>query len=694
MNDRYRLGIDIGGTFTDFALFDADTGAIFRHKQLTSPVDPSESALAGARRICEVAGVDLGQVGFVAHGTTLVANAILERKGARTALVTTAGFRDVLEIGHENRYDIYDLNLKRAQPLVPRRLRFEIKERLDLNGIPIVELGADEIRRCVADLASSDVGAVAICLLHSFRNSNHEVLLASEIRDQLPTVAVSLSSDVSPEIREYERMSTTCANAYVQPLVSRYVETLEREFVDRRGERRLFLMLSEGGLTSSDVVRQFPIRLIESGPAAGVLYAGLVGKAAGVNDLVAFDMGGTTAKACLVRNGRPRKTTTLEVARTRRLKKGSGLPIRVPSVELIEIGTGGGSIAKVDRMGLIRVGPESAGADPGPACYGREGKAPTVTDANLVLGYLNADYFLGGRLRLDSVAAERAIDDAICKVIDLSLLDAADGIYRIASEEMASAIRVHLAEVGADPRNCTLVAFGGAGPLHASYVARVLQMQGFICPPRPGVASAIGLLGAPISFDVSRSVLAKLGTVDLVTIASVLDELESQARAHLISSGVANNSITIESSLDMRYHGQFYEVTVPVPRELPLERDTLRDAFVREYEMLYRHRHDEMEVQLVTCRLRAAGATPSTGQLTSAEAPTPPISGSRTRPAYSREWGGKIDVSVYERSELPMGTVVEGPALIEEPESTTLIEPAYRGRIDELGNIRVDRRAQ
>ena len=689
MTARFRLGLDIGGTFTDLVLLDRDTGRLDRHKRLTTPEDPSVGALTGIDELLATAGLTDAVFESIAHGTTLVANAILERKGVRTALVVTAGFRDVLEMGHENRYDIYDLDLRRTPPLVPRHLRFEVQERLARDGSPLVPIASDDIDELCGHLKSAGVEAVAVCLLHSFQNADHELAIREQLRRRLPNVAVSLSSEVAPEIREFERMSTTVANAYVQPILAGYLARMADGLSERGYRGQLYLMLSEGGTTSSDVVGDHPIRLVESGPAAGVLYAQRIASRVEVSSVVAFDMGGTTAKACLVTDGQPRRTSQLEVARAKRFKKGSGIPLSIPSIEIIEIGAGGGSIARVDDLGMLQVGPESAGAEPGPACYGRGGVRPTVTDANLLLGYLGADSFLGGRLRLDQVAAEAAIDTGIAGPLGMGTIEAASGIYRLVGESMASAIRVHVAEAGVDPRGLVLVAFGGAGPLHASYVARALGFAGFLAPTNAGVASAIGLLTAPVSFDVSRSVVTPLSAFDPSALEATFNELEQQVRALLYRAGVEASSIAIEMSMDMRYVGQYFEVPVrlgPTWRDGSAHR--LYARFSEAYAERFGHSHDGLDAEILTCRVH--------GHSGAAELPMAPVEGDAEAPeptdhrhAYFHP-GGLVSCPVYDRTHLRPGHVLQGPAIVEEEESTTIIEPATVARVDAGSGIWVD----
>src|ERR687888_53726 len=497
---RYRAGVDIGGTFTDLLLLDEQTGEMLIGKILTTPGDPSVAVIQGLKALLTERPLDPASVAATIHGTTLITNAIIERKGAKTGLITTQGFRDALEIGREKRYDIYDIFLENPEPLVPRALRREVAERLDETGRVLVPLNRMEVFDIVRDLLRDGVQALAVVLLHSFRNPTHERIIREVVESEFPSLTLSLSSEVMPEIREYERTSTTVANVYVEPIARRYLNKLRAEVQQLGFQGELSIMLSNGGITTCETASEYPIRLIESGPAAGALAASFYSQLKGLDHVISFDMGGTTAKICVIDQGQPMVTTEFEVARVYRFKKGSGLPVKVPVIEMIEIGAGGGSIARIDELGLLKVGPNSAGADPGPACYGLGGKEPTVTDANLLLGYLDPEFFLGGRMRLDRASAEAAMQ-SVAEPLGLTTLDAAWGIYRIGGENMAGAARVHIIEKGRDPRRYAMVGFGGAGPAHAARVGKILGVRQVIVPPASGAASALGFLVAPTSFE-------------------------------------------------------------------------------------------------------------------------------------------------------------------------------------------------
>src|SRR5216117_3647068 len=520
-----RLGVDIGGTFTDLVVIDEATGTARVGKVLTTPKDPAHGVEEGIRALLDDAGVRPDEVRAVVHGTTLATNALIERKGAKTALLTTEGFRDALEIGREGRYDMYDLFIDPTSPLVPRHLRREVPERLLADGS--IARAIDEVaaRRVLAELAQDGVEALAICLLHAYVNPAHEARLVALAHEAMPGVFVSCSSEVVPEIREYERASTTCANIYVAPLMARYLEDLERRLAGLGIPGQLYIMQSSGGIAVPPLARRLPVRLIESGPAAGALAAAQAAGQRREPKLLSFDMGGTTAKACVIDDGVPLVGREFEVARADRFKKGSGLPIRVPVIELLEIGAGGGSIARVDRMGLLKVGPDSAGADPGPACYNLGGRFPTVTDADLLLGYLDAEFFLGGRMRLDREAARRSVEEHVARPLGLDVTGAAWGIHRLVNENMAAAARIHGIERGRDLRQYPLFAFGGAGPVHCWQVAKILKVPRILIPFGAGAMSAYGLLAAPLAFDFVRTGRQRLDRADWPAINRLFAEM-------------------------------------------------------------------------------------------------------------------------------------------------------------------------
>ncbi|WP_137125018.1 hydantoinase B/oxoprolinase family protein [Roseomonas sp. HF4] len=687
---RYRLGFDIGGTFTDFVLLDAATGGITLHKCLTTPQDPAEGALAGIRAITAEAGIAVADLGELVHGTTLVTNALIERRGATTGLLTTQGFRDVLELGIEQRYDIYDLFLRFPEPLVPRRRRIEIAERIAHDGTVVVPLDAAAVRDAGAGLVAEGCTAVAICFLHAYRNPAHERQAAAILRAAFPGLSVSVSSDVAPEIREYERCVTTCANAFVQPLMDRYLGRLLRDLGALGFAGTLRLMQSDGGLCAPEVARAFPIRLLESGPAGGALATVLFARAAGLPDALAFDMGGTTAKACLIENGRAEVAPMMEAARVHRFKRGSGLPIRAPVVDMIEIGAGGGSIAGIDETGLIKVGPHSAGADPGPACYGRGGTAVTVTDANLLLGYYDPGFFLGGTMALDRAAAEAALA-GLGDRLGLAAIEAAWGVHAVVCEAMAGAARVHLVEKGRDPRRYAMVAFGGAGPAHAARVARILGVTEVLVPPASGAASALGFLAAPLAFEQSRSLISPLGPeADWPALNGALAALEQGGRERLAGAGVAAAAMRVERSAEMRLVGQLHQIAVPLPdgaldaARLP----ELRAAFAETYARLYTRVVEGAAIEVLSLRVRVIGPDPGiavTGAVAGGDTGGAALKG--RRPAWFD--GAFSDTPVYDRYRLAPGTRIAGPAIIEEREATTIVAPGDTLEVDAVRNLRI-----
>lgn len=683
-----RVGVDIGGTFTDLMLVD-DTGEVVIGKVLTTS-DPSKGVEEVLDRTLARLSRPTGSVRHLVHGTTLVTNAIIERKGARTALLTTAGFRDSIEIGREHRYELYDLNLEHPKPLAPRHLRFAVPERTLADGTQAIELDDDHVARLARELADAGIEAVAVCFLHSFTNSDSEERARSVIEKVAPELRVSLSSEVVPEIGEFERASTTIANVYVQPLVERYLFGLRQRLESMGFEGKLFVMLSSGGVATLDTCAKFPIRLLESGPAAGALAAAAVGDAMGRDSLLSFDMGGTTAKLSVVDGGQPLVTHDFEVDRRYRFKKGSGLPVRVPVIEMIEIGAGGGSIARVDSLGLLKVGPDSAGADPGPACYSRGGRLPTVTDADLVLGYLDPDYFLGGAMRLDVTAARSALSEHVGKRLGMSPVEAAWGVHQVVNEAMANAARVHVVERGKNPRALPLVAFGGAGPVHGYGVAELLGTSELVLPYGAGVTSAMGLLVAPLAFDFVRSYYGRLDELDWDEVSGIFEEMEQFGTELLVDSGAGPDEIDHVRSADIRYVGQGHEIRVPIPAgTLSVEhRETICQEFDRVYQSLYGREGPPVGLEALTWRVVSRGPRPAmVGGGT--EVVTGGVSAARKgeRRAFFASEAGFVSTPVYDRYSLSPGSIMTGPAIIEERESTAIIGPGGRVQVDEGFNI-------
>ncbi|HTD80473.1 MAG TPA: hydantoinase/oxoprolinase family protein [Chloroflexota bacterium] len=693
---QWRAGVDIGGTFTDLLLVDAESSRFRVGKVLTTASEPAVGVRAALE--AELLGSELPpeHLGTVVHGTTLVTNAVIERKGALTALLITEGFRDTLLIGREHRYDMYDVRLEKPEPLVPRRLTLGVPERVLADGTVHRPLDEAAVAQLGDALRASGVRAVGVCLLHAYRHPQHELRVREILQQRLPELRVALSHEVVGELREYERASTTVANAYVLDVVDHYLGRLERDLgeIGHRGE--FLIMLSSGATATPETARRFPVRLMESGPAAGALAAAHLGVLMGRPNLLSFDMGGTTAKACLIEGGRPTIASEFEVARLQRFRKGSGLPIKISSVELIEIGAGGGSIARVDRFGLVKVGPDSSGSEPGPACYGRGGSAPTVTDADLVLGYLDPRYFLGGRMALDLATAERAIDVTLAEPLGLDVARAAWTVHQVVNENMANAARVHAVERGRDARAFPLFAFGGAGPVHAYRVAEKLGVREVIAPFGAGVGSTIGLLAAPLAFDFVRTAAARVRALDWPLVGRLLATMEGEGRDLLRRAGVPNTDISVERAADMRLIGQAHEIRVELPGAAPAAGDEqrLEQAFERTYTGLFGRTPPNVPMEVVSWRVRVAGPVPDlrlgvagAGEDGSSDA-CRAIKGER--PAYFPELDGFHATTVYDRYSLGSGAELRGPAIVEERESTVVIGPGGRARVDDLLNLVVE----
>jgi 5-oxoprolinase (ATP-hydrolysing)/N-methylhydantoinase A len=685
----WRIGFDIGGTFTDFVLVDPSTGAIRLHKCLTTPDDPARGAMEGLASITAEAGISLSAVSELVHGTTLVTNAIIERKGARVALITTRGFRDILQMGTEQRYDIYDLFLAFPEPLVGRPDRLEVSERVASDGSIVTPLDLSDVDAAADQCERAGVGAIAVMLINAFANPAHEQAIAARLAARLPRIPVSVSSQVCGEIREYPRAVTTCANAYVQPLMAGYLARLEQALARAGFVGDLRLMHSAGGLVSPAAARAFPIRLLESGPAGGTLATALFGAAIGHSDIIAFDMGGTTAKASLIEDGTCAISAMMEAGRVHRFKKGSGLPIKAPVIDMIEIGAGGGSIAAVDSVGLLKVGPHSAGAAPGPACYGQGGTEPTVTDANLLLGYYDPAFFLGGRMRLD-VEAARAAMTRVGAQLDLGAEAVAAGIHALVTDSMAAAARVHLVERGRDPRRYAMLAFGGAGPAHACAVARALGVREVVIPPASGAASALGFLDAPLTFEFARSLVTRVGPdCDTHAVNRTLDELADQADRLLREAQGSAAPITFQRSAEMRLVGQLHELTVPLP-DGPIEAGALTaitDAFATVYRGRYSAFTAGTPIEFVSFRVRASGPAPGLGlgQVAARSSDGSALKGHRAA-WFNGAWH---EAAVHDRYRLGAGDVIVGPAIVEEREATTVVPPRDRLTVDRSGCLRI-----
>ena len=689
----YRLGCDIGGTFTDFVLLDDATGEIRVHKCLTTPGDPSDAVEEGIVGLSQAVPGVTGRLDEVIHGTTLVINAILERKGAATALITTLGFRDVLELGREIRYAPYDVFAEFPEPLVPRPLRIEVNERVRADGTVLRPLDEEGARAAIEDLVAAGVESIAVCLINSFENPEHERRIQELIREIAPHADVSISYDVLPQIREYERTSTTVTNAYVKPLTGRYLSGLRSRLGSLGFDGRLFIMLSSGGITSVDTAAEYPVRIIESGPTAAVIAGQHFGERFGLPEMFCFDMGGTTAKSCLIQGGVAGVVPTFEVGRVQRFMKGSGLTIQVPVVDLMEIGAGGGSLARVSRMGTLQVGPQSAGADPGPICYGRGGQRPAVTDADLLLGYLDPEYFLGGEMALDATAARRGIEEEIAGPLGVSFEQAIWGIHDLINETMAAAARTHIAEKGGNPGILTVAAFGGAGPVHAYGLARKLGAPRLLVPPNAGVGSAMGFFTAPRAFDLLRSHKVPLEGADFGAIEGIFAELEAEGARTLRGTGGEDAALVIERSVDARFVGQGSETRVALPPAdfAALTRDRLRAAFDREYERLYGRTYPDSPVELVSFRVRASLPVPRL-KLPEIDGAGRTLDAARkgARQAFSAEARAFAEFQVYDRYGLPPDVEFAGPAIVEERESTVVIDAGAEAHLDGAGFLWID----
>ena len=689
----WLLAVDIGGTFTDVVLLDAQSGRVVTEKTLTTPHDPLDGLRRGVDTLLARSGIEPHDVRrAMVHATTLVTNALIEGKGARTALLTTEGFADTLLIRNEHRYDMYDLQIEFPPPPVPRELTFEIAERTTADGDVLVVPGHAEIDAVADRLAAARVEAVAVCFLHSYATAENERRVAKRLAERLGC-PVCVSSEVAPQIREYPRAVTTACNAMTMPLVNRYLGTL-RTWLDERGVGEgLLVMLSNGGVVSPDVATRTPIRLVESGPAAGALAGAWYGAHLREPRLLCFDMGGTTAKACLVEDGEPRLSVDFEVARVYRFKRGSGYPVTVPSIDLVEVGAGGGSLARVDALGLLKVGPESSGADPGPACYGRGGSLPAVTDADLMLGYLDADYFLGGDMRLDRAAAERAVAD-LADRLGVPVLDAAMGIHEVVNQNMAASARMHGVERGVDLRGVTLLAFGGAGPVHACGVADLLQAERVVFPSNASVLSAFGTLVTPVRIDLARTLVRPLDGVDADERDALLAEMRDEAVRALADAGIAATDVRVRFGVDARYTGQGHEITVWMGEGAtwPVDGAEAMRRYEQEYRRVYGVSIPDVPVEVVTWRVAAYASAPSfhaVGMSTAGDTVRP----KRVRAAVFERGERPRDVLVFERSALPVGAVIAGPAIVEERDTTTVLRPGWRAEVAPDGSLIAHREA-
>ena len=677
-----RLGADIGGTFTDVVLEPPTRSHSV--KVLTNYTAPEEAIIEGMKTVCSQAEISPAEISQIIHGTTLATNALIERKGARTALITTRGFRDVIEMRTESRFEQYDLNLSLPEPLLPRPQRYVVTERMNAQGQVLISLDEDEVRALAHILADAGYQSVAIGFLHAYANDAHEQKVARILRDMLPDVMVSLSSEVSPQMREYERFNTTIANAYIKPLMASYLGRLKDRLASEGADCPVFLMHSGGGIMSLASAAEFPVRLVESGPAGGAIFASDIARRHGLDKVLSFDMGGTTAKICLIKNQTPKTARVFEVARTYRFKKGSGMPISIPVIDMVEIGAGGGSLAHCDSLSQIRVGPESAGSEPGPACYGRGGHRPAVTDADLLLGKLDPDDFAGGAIHLDIQKAEKALHRDIGQPLSMDVTDAAWGVAEVVDENMANAARVHAVENGEDLSEYTMIAFGGAAPLHAGRLCEKLGISTCLIPTGAGVGSAIGFLRAPFSFEASRSVFIPLSSFDGAQTRMMIVDMEAEAEK-FVRSCAAQAEIVSDYKVYMRYAGQGWEIPVSFSADqlASLDAQMLADMFSSEYEKLFGRSVEGMDIEATSWSVNVSTIRPASEQL-----PPQPLAQKITsqlrRALFDPALGRTCDAGVIRREQMKDGAHTDGPALVTEAE-TTVIVPASR-RIAALGD--------
>jgi N-methylhydantoinase A len=690
----WRMAVDIGGTFTDVVLLDGSTGSVVVDKTLTTPSAPLDGVRTGVTQLLAKAGISPSDVDApIVHATTLITNALIEGKTGRAGLVTTKGFGDTLLIRDEHRYDMYDLQIEFPAPPIPRDLTFEIEERTSAQGVVLTEPTNESLAALASQLQEANVESVAVCLLNSYVSPANEQIIASFLRAELG-VPVCISADISPQIREYPRMVTTACNAATMPIIGPYLDELQKWLSAEGFGGSVLMMLSNGGVVSAEDAARGPIRLVESGPAAGALAGSWFAKRLGVDRLLCFDMGGTTAKACLIADGEPELTNTFEVARAYRFKKGSGFPVSVPSVDLVEIGAGGGSLARVDQFGLLKVGPESAGADPGPASYGRGGQAPAVTDADVILGLLDPAAFLGGDMPLDrskAVGAAQTVADGL----GLEMLDTAAGIHDVVNQNMAAAASMHGVEMGVDLRGVPLIAFGGAGPVHACGVAELLEADTVIFPVNASVLSAFGTLVSPVRMDLARSLPRLISQIDVAERDALLEELRQEGRRVLLAAGVPADDVVFRYGVDVRYAGQGNEITIWVGEgdEWPATPEQVNDAFESEYRRIYGMVIPDVEVEAITWRLSALATTSIVEpDVTLAQSSGEPVPKGHRSVVFGRGVDS-LDVPVYDRSSLGAGSVFAGPAIVEERETTSVIRPAWSVEVAADGSLIASRSA-
>ena len=679
MAEIWRLGVDIGGTFTDLVL-ESSNGVQASTKVLTTYDTPEDAIITGLQTVCKQVTIQPDKISQIIHGTTLATNALIERRGAKTALITTQGFRDVIEMRTESRFEQYDLNLTLPAPLLTRDHRYVVNERMDANGKILIPLQKAEIDALAERLVQFGYDSIAVGLLHSYANDSHEKMIGRALADRLPDVMISLSSEVSPQMREYERFNTTIANAYIKPLMKSYLSRLKGRLAKEGAYCPVFLMHSGGGIISLENAAEFPVRLVESGPAGGAVFAANIAASHGLDRALSFDMGGTTAKICLVKDHTPKTARTFEVARTYRFKKGSGMPISIPVIDMVEIGAGGGSLAYVDSLDQIRVGPESAGSQPGPACYGRGGTVPTVTDSDLILGKLDPAGFAGGSIPLYTERATQALDIHIGSKLDMEAVEAAWGVAEMVDENMANAARVHAVENGEDLSEYTMIAFGGAAPLHAARLCEKLGIPRCLIPQGAGVGSAIGFLRAPFSFEANNSVFMQLSSFDPVRVKKLFADMEKEASAFVRSCDQDAN-IKTEYKVYMRYAGQGWEIPVPLTVQHITKPDTAdyRACFEREYEQLFARTVAGMEIEITVWSVNAYTEPPEVRPVQQ-QGHQRTLEKTNTRPLFDPALSTFVNATVAQRDAVKDTTQIIGPAMLTEDE-TTIIVPSSRDAV-------------
>ncbi len=685
-----RIGCDVGGTFTDFVFIDSSNHTVVTGKILTTPADPSEAILSGLHNYGAENKNDLSIAEQVTHGTTLGINALLERRGAKTGLLVTRGFRDIPDIRRGNRVDMYNLKGSFPPPLIARNARREINERIYSDGTILIPLDEDQARKDIRELLRDGIESIAVCTLHSYMNSAHEIQLADLITEEDPNICISLSHQVAGEIKEFERLSTTSIDAYIKPKMQRYLTKLEQGLSHQGYRRNLYVMLSGGSVVSAASGKRMPARLVESGPIAGALAAKYFASQQGIREVVSYDMGGTSAKACFIRDGEIPITREYEIDRSFRFKRGSGMPLTVPTVDLIEIGAGGGSIARINELGLLKVGPESASAVPGPACYGQGGQLPTVTDADLVLGYLNPGYFAGGRLKLDVGASEMALRKYVAEPLGVDVLKAAWGVHKVVNESMANALKTCVAERGGDIYRITMVGFGGAGPVHAARLARTLKIPNLLIPPCAGVASALGFLMAPVAYDIVRTYKVPLDRLNLSKLKMLIKEMESEAK-QVVKEADQNRTPITTRFAELCFVGQGYPVMITLPESKgdAVQAENLRQAFLQAYRKRYGHCSDDFPVELVSLRVTVSiEPDPLPDLWTTPKKQATSLKGKRD--AFDDVTEKLMPHEVHDRYLMPEGRSVKGPALIEERETTTVVPAGATATVQKDGSLLIN----